>query len=274
MSVLRPVMDSLERIGAILLRHFYLLSGSWIRLVDIIYWPALQMILWGFITQSLMQQMAGGGTAYYVVGTLLGAVLLWDVMMRVQIGMAFAYFEEIWSRNLGHLFVSPLRPWEWWAAMMSYSLLRCAAGMVPAMILAVWFYDYNIATLGWPLFGFIINLTMMGWWLGFLMTALLLRAGPGAEMVVWAITFLLAPVCAVYYPISVLPDWLQTVARAIPAAHVFEGLRAVAVAAPDALAHFVRAGLLNLVYMVIGAAVLRSAFNSARHRGTLFQTGE
>ena len=37
------------RIGAMMLRHFYLLRSSWPRLLELIYWPLVQMLMWGFL---------------------------------------------------------------------------------------------------------------------------------------------------------------------------------------------------------------------------------
>ena len=102
----------LRRIRAMLLRHGYLLLGSWPRLLDLIYWPTVQMILWGFITQFLVGQ---SGWVAQAAGVFLSAVLLWDTLFRGQLGVSMCFLEEMYARHLGHLFVSPLRPWSWWS---------------------------------------------------------------------------------------------------------------------------------------------------------------
>ena len=94
-----------------LLRHAYLLLGSWPRLLDLVYWPTVQMILWGFITQFLVGQ---SGWVAQAAGVFLSAVLLWDTLFRGQLGVSMCFLEELYARHLGHLFVSPLRPgWSW-----------------------------------------------------------------------------------------------------------------------------------------------------------------
>src|SRR5690606_12544646 len=95
------------RIAALVRRHWYLLSGSWARILELIYWPAVQMIMWGFLTQFLAGQTSYIAQAF---GILLAGVMLWDTLFRVQLGVAISFLEEMWSRNLGNLFVSPLRP--------------------------------------------------------------------------------------------------------------------------------------------------------------------
>lgn len=264
--------QSFHRILAMLQRHLYLLFASWVRVIDIIYWPTVQMVLWGFISQFFAGQQAT--TLDYMLGTFLGAVLLWDALFRVQVGMSLAYLEEVWSRNLGHLFISPLRPQEWWASMMLFSVIRTVIGLAPALFLAVPFYGFSIFDLGFPLVLFFFNLAFMGWWIGFFINALLLRAGPGAETFAWGMTFILVPFSAVYYPVSVLPEWLQGVAHALPSSHVFEGLRALVQQQVFDKGAMMTAFGLNCLYMVIAIAVLQWSFNSARTRGTLLQTGE
>jgi ABC-2 type transport system permease protein len=275
----------LQRVYAVLLRHVYILRGSTARLIEIIYWPTIQMVLWGFISRFFANggvpaaggtgtALGAGGMGQMAFGTLLGAVLLWDMLFRTQLGVTLSYLEEVWARNLGHLFVSPLRPWEWWAALMMFSILRALTGMLPAALLAIPFYGFSIFHLGLPMLFFFFNIMFMGWWLGFLIMALLLKAGQGAETMAWALTFFLAPFCAVYYPVAALPAWLRPVAHALPASHVFEGLRALVQRQVFEAAEMWTAVALNAGYMVIAITLLQLSFNSARKAGTLLQTGE
>lgn len=270
------MMAPFTRIYAVLIRHIYILRGSMSRLIEIIYWPTVQMVLWGFISRYMATANVSDrpGLGMVAFGTLLGAVLLWDLLFRTQLGVTLSYLEEVWARNLGHLFVSPLRPWEWWAAMMIFSILRALAGMIPAALLAIPFYGFSIFDFGLPLIFFFVNIMFMGWWLGFLIMALLLKAGQGAETMAWALTFFLAPFCAVYYPISALPAWLQPVSQALPAAHVFEGLRGLVLHQKFEAGEMWMAFLLNCGYMVLAMCLLQLAFNSARKAGTLLQSGE
>ena len=259
------------RVGAMLQRYLYLLRSSWPRALELLYWPAIQMILWGFTSQFLMTNSSYVARAG---GVLLAAVMLWDVMFRGQLGVSVSFLEELWSRNLGHLFVSPLRPYEWVISLLAMSLVRVVIGVVPAALLAIPLYHYSIFTLGPPLIAFFALLLVMGWGLGLIIGALLLRHGLGAESLAWLAVFLLAPASAVYYPVSVLPVWLQYAAWALPSAHVFEGMRAVMFQGIFRLDHFFWALALDVVYTAFGAVVFLVAFRQARQRGALLQTGE
>jgi ABC-2 type transport system permease protein len=213
-----------QRVFALVLRYVYLLKGSWPRILELAYWPSIQIVLWGFISKHFTGEVSG---AVEAAGALLAAVLLWDILFRGQLGYAISFLEEMWSRNLGQLFVSPLRPHEMIIALTTISLIRTLIGVLPAAFLAIPLYAFSIFDLGLSLLAFFVNLMVTSWALGLMVTGLLLRVGLGAESVVWMVMFLIAPVSAIYYPVSVLPDWLQAVAWALPTAHVFEGMRAV-----------------------------------------------
>jgi ABC-2 type transport system permease protein len=254
-----------------LLRYLYLLRSSWPRALELAYWPTVQMTIWGFMTEFLQTNSSYVARAF---GVLLAAVLLWDVLFRGQLGVSMSFLEEMWARNLGHLSVSPLRPYEWILSLLAMSFIRVVIGVVPAALLAIPLYHYSVFTLGLPLLAFFINLLVMGWALGLMICALILRHGQGAESLAWAVIFILAPVSAVYYPISVLPGWLQVVAAALPSAHVFEGMRAVLFDHVFRWDHFAAATALNLFYILLGALLFLAAFRDARHRGALLQMGE
>ncbi len=266
-----PAHFSPMRVAAMLLRYLYLLKSSWPRAFELVYWPTIQMILWGFTSQFLM---ADSSLLARAAGLLLGAVLLWDVLFRGQLGVSVSMLEELWSRNLGQLFISPLRPYEWALSLLAMSLVRIGIGVVPAALLAIPLYHYSIFTLGLPLIAFFCLLVVMGWAIGLVIGAFLLRHGLGAESLAWLAVFLLAPASAVYYPVSVLPAWLQYAAWTLPSAHVFEGMRSVMLEHRFATGHFVAAAALDVVYLGISVWCFLYAFEVARRRGALLQQGE
>ncbi len=263
--------SSPTRISAIILRHWYTLMGSWPRLLEMVYWPMLSVITWGFITQFFQQHTS---IFAHAGGLLLGAVLLWDVLFRSQLGVSLSYLEEIWSRNFVNLFVSALRPWEYVASLLILSLIRTLICVVPAMILAFVLYHYDILTLGWPLLIFFSQLLVMGWWLGLMICGLLLRVGMGAESMAWAAIFMLSPISGIYYPIATLPDWLQYVAWMMPASYVFEGMRSVMLENIIPWNLLWQATLLNAAYMALGAWVFLISLRHARIHGRLMAAGE
>src|SRR4051794_34317390 len=195
---------SVNRVGAMVRRYWYLLRSSWPRMLELIYWPTVQMLMWGFL-QVYVSQNAGFFAR--AGATFLGAVLLWDILFRGQLGFSVSFLEEMWARNLGNLMMSPLRPAEFVGALMIMSLIRLAIGMVPVSLLAIGFFGFNLYGLGLALVAFFINLILTSWAVGILVSGLVLRNGLGAESFAWTLMFLLLPIACVYYPVAVLPGW-------------------------------------------------------------------
>lgn len=267
----RSTGHPLRRMWGLFLRHYYVSAGSWTRLVEMIYWPTVQVVIWGFITEFLYTNSSFVARAF---GVLLAGALLWDILFRGQLGVAVSFLEEIWSRNLAQLFTSPLRPAEYIASLMALSLVRTLLGLIPAAALASAFFGFNVAELGLSLIAFFFNLIVMGWAIAMVVCGLVLRYGLGAENLAWALMFALAPVCGIYYPISVLPEWLQAVSTGLPASYVFEGMRAVLVDKTVRFDLMAQAAALNLVYLVVGIGAFVAFFRNARIRGQLVHVGE
>ncbi len=262
---------SLQRVAAMGLRYLYLLRSSWTRIVELAYWPIMQMILWGFMTKFLLTSEM---PVIRAAGLLIAAVLLWDVMFRSNIGVAVSFLEEMWSRNLAQLFASPLRPCELAVSLLFISLIRTIIGVVPAALLAIPLYSYSIFEMGLPLIAFFLNLMLFGGAIGLAVSGLVLRFGLGAESLAWVGIFIFAPFSGIYYPISILPEWLQPIAWALPSAHVFEGMRSILIHEVFDFDLFFNAVSLNIVYLAVGMSIYLYVIKIARIKGLLMQVGE
>ena len=265
------VAFSPRRVGAMVLRHWYLLSSSWPRVLDLIYWPAVQMLLWGFLQQYVSQN---SGFFMQAAGTFIGAVMLWDILFRGQLGFSISFLEEMYARNLGNLMMSPLRPAEFVAALMIQSVIRLSIGMVPVSLLAIAFFGFNLWGMGLALAVFFMNLLLTSWAIGIVVSGVLLRHGLGAENLAWGLMFLMLPFTCVYYPVSVLPSWLQVVAWMLPPTYVFEGMRALLIDHVFRADLMVQAFALNAVLFAAGVAIFLVLLRSARREGTLLQGGD
>src|SRR2546423_6556685 len=265
------VTFSPRRVAAMVLRYWYLLRWSFARLIELIYWPAVQMLMWGF----LQSYLAGQASLFVQAGGMLvGAVMLWDVLFRGQLGFSISFLEEMYARNLGNLMISPLRAAEFVAALMIMSIVRLAIGIVPVTGLAVWFFGFNLWALGIALAAFFANLMLTGWAVGNFVSGLVLRDGLGAETVAWSIMFLFLPLTCVYYPVAVLPAWLQVVAWALPPTYVFEGMRALLIEHTFRADLMIEALALNIVLFSLAVVAFLALLASARRNGSLMQTGE
>lgn len=266
-----PIMFSMRRVNAMVLRYWYLLRSSWPRILDLIYWPAVQMLMWGFLQLYIAQNSSFFNQA---AGIFIGAVLLWDILFRGQLGFSISFLEEMYARNMGNLMMSPLRPVEFVAALMIMSLIRLAIGMVPVSILAIIFFGFNLWGLGLALAAFFLNLILTSWAIGILVAGLLLRNGLGAESLAWTFMFLFLPLTCVYYPVAVLPGWLQVIAWMLPPTYVFEGMRALLIEHTFRADLMIEAFAINLVFFAAAATAFFLLLASARREGSLLQTGE
>lgn len=217
-------MMSCSRIAAIVLRQFYLLRGSMTRFVPLFIWVGIDMVIWGFITRYLDQITA---MSHDFIPTLLGAVLLWNFLVRVMHSVSMAFMEDIWSRNFLNLFASPLRVGDYLSGLVIASIFTSAVGLVAMLLLAIGIFGLDIAAYGAMVFPFMLILFLFGTALGVLGSALMLRLGPASEWFVWPIPALMVPFAGVYYPIETLPEWMQVVAHGLPPMYVFESLRAI-----------------------------------------------
>lgn len=259
------------RTWAMLLRYLYLLRGSWPRIVELIYWPTVQMLMWGFLQLYLSEK---SGFFAEMGGVFIGSVLLWDILFRGQLGFSISFMEEMWARNMGHLMMTPLRPLEFAAALMAMSLVRLAIGLVPVTLMAMAFFGFNLWGLGLALVAFFVNLFLTSWAIGLAVSGMVLRFGLGAEGLAWSVTFLLLPLTCVYYPVDVLPGWLQWISLSLAPTYVFEGMRALLIDGVFRADLMIVALGLNVMYFGLGLLVFLKFFDSARNAGSLLQLGE
>jgi ABC-2 type transport system permease protein len=263
-----------HRITAMFLRHIYLYRHSLTRLVEIFYWPLLDLLVWGFVSIYISRLSAEGKNTPNFLGIFLGALILWDILFRSQQGISVSFLEEVWARNFLNLFVSPLTIGEYLLSMMLVSIFKVVVVFLTSALLAWVLYSFNLFILGISLLPFVLNLVILGWAIGIFTTALILRFGQQAEVLAWGVAFLFQPVSAVFYPVSVLPNFLQKVAMFIPASYVFEGMRAVIFGQGISLEHLARAFLLNLTYLSLSLLFFFRMFKSVRAKGLLARMGE
>ena len=260
-----------HRMYALSLRHLYLIKSSVPRILDLIYWPTIQIVLWGFISKFFTLH-----SDYYnhTIGIILSAAILYDFLFRSSISFNMLFLEEIWSRNFTNLFVAPLKVNEIITALTFTALLRTLIGIVPAILVATPFFGVSIFNLGPSLIFLFLSLYLFGITLGLLVTAGLLRYGPAFENIAWSSLFLLAPLGCVYYPLSILPDWLQILAKALPLVYIFEEVRSILLNNVVNYDNIISALKLNLLYFTLGILMFYLAFYGARKKGTLVNVGE
>ena len=260
-----------NKIFALSLRHIYLIKGSFPRILDLIYWPTIQIFLWGFISKFFTLS-----SSYYenTVGIILSAAILYDFLFRSSISYNMMFLEEIWSRNFTNLFIAPIKISEIIAALTFTAILRTLIGLVPASLIAIPLFGVSIFKIGVPLISLLITLYIFGVTLGLLVTAGLVRFGPSFENIAWASLFFLAPLGCIYYPIDILPEWLQIIAKLLPLVHIFEEMRNILIHDIINYSQIIKAIMISFIYFVFGIVVFYLSYEGAKNRGTLINMGE
>ena len=215
---------SFKRTLAIVIRQLYLIRGSFSRVFPLFAWAAVDMVLWGFLTQYLNTVASSG---FNFVPALLGAVLLWDFFIRIMQGVTMAFFEDVWSRNFLNIFSTPILISEYVGGLVLSSIATSMIGLFAMLFIVTVFFKLSIFVYGLPIMAFMLVLFLFGISIGIFGSALVLRFGPASEWFIWPIPALISPFAGVLYPISTLPHWMQVVSRILPPSYVFEELRAI-----------------------------------------------
>ena len=213
-----------SRVGAIVLRQFYLIRSSLSRLLPLFIWVAVDIVLWGFLTRYLNTVASAG---FNFVPAILGAVLLWDFFIRIMQGVTMAFFEDVWARNFLNVFSTPILIREYVAGLVLSSIATSSVGIAVMLFLAVTVFGLPFLSYGAIIVPFLLVLFMFGIALGIAASSLVLRLGPAAEWFIWPIPAIISPFVGVLYPISILPEWMRFTSRLLPPSYVFESLRAV-----------------------------------------------
>ena len=261
---------NLRHIRALVLRYTFLYTRSVPRVAEMFFWPVMDLLVWGFLTVYLRRLEHQVPAA---ITFLLGSMIFWDILYRAQQAVTISFLEDIWARNLLNIFVSPIRVSEFIAATYVVGFVKILVTVGILAGLALWFYHWNLFQMGLPLIPLFANLLLMGWAVGMITTALIMRWGQSAEALAWGIPFLIQPVAAVFYPLSALPDWLQPVSRAIPATYVFEGMRQVLDKQGFPTHDLAWAFGLNVVYLIGAGMFFNYMFGVAREKGLLAKLG-
>jgi ABC-2 type transport system permease protein len=135
---------------------------------------------------------------------------------------------ERWEGTLEYTFMAPVRRWTQLLGSclyaMTYGLVHTAA-MLLVMVLFYRELDLgvtNLATAG--VFVLLGSFSFVG--IGMMAAILpLLYVERGAQMT-FVVQSCLLLVSGVYYPVTVLPEWMQALSRLSPATYVLDGVRA------------------------------------------------
>jgi|SRR3989344_8964875 len=256
------------RIKALLMRHLYLYKRSLPRIMDIFYWPIIELLLWGFLSIYLEKANIGG---FNIITVLLGAIIFWGLLEQSQRAVSIAFLEEVWEKNLLNIFVTPLKISEFLASTVLLGLIRIGLVGIVMAGLSYLLYAFNIFAFGLYIIPFVLELLLFGWILGIFTTAIILRYGTSAQVLAFGFIILIQPFSAVFYPVSALPNFVQPIAYIFPSTYIFEGMRAVISSGAIPVIELLMASLLNIIYLILVIILFKFMFAKVKEKGRLMK---
>ncbi len=256
------------RIKALLFRYTYLYPRSLPRLLDLFFWPVLDLLVWGFLSVYLEKLDL---QSVNIVSVLLGAIIFWAFLGRTQEAVTVAFLEDVWEKNLLNLFVTPVKVSEFLSATLLLGIIRLFLQSIILSVVALVLYHFNIFQFGLYNIPFVLNLLIFGWALGLFILGIILRFGTSAQVLAFGFIFVIQPFSAVFYPVSALPHVIQWISYLLPSTYVFEGMRAVIATGSVPLQPLVLAFGINLIYLALVCLFFYRMFAWVKKRGALMK---
>ncbi|MFH1275770.1 MAG: ABC transporter permease [Candidatus Woesearchaeota archaeon] len=255
----------LHRISAMLLNYYYGTIHSIDRLFDVFYWPILDIFIWGFMTYFIQ-----GISEFNILSVILGGILLWVFLWRSSQDLVVYLLENFWSRNVYHLFASPLRTSELVVSLCIMGFIRSFIAFSVMAILSYLLYQFNIFTFNILHFLMFIGiLFVFAWGIGMLISSFIFRWGTRVQVLAWSTIWIIQPFSCVFYPLSALPKWAAKIAYILPTTHIFEGMRASLNGLPINYYNLIYSLIFSIGFLLITASILAKAIRSSKRKGSL-----
>lgn len=255
-----------NRIWAVILRHYFESKHNLDKILDIVYWPVLDVIVWGFLTVYLSKNQLVG---FDIRGFILGAAISWGAFYSFQKDLSTGFLDELWSRNLVNLFSTPLSVWEYLSGLLTVNFSKMMMGFITATILALVLYGFDIYSYALELLPHFFNLLVFAITLGIIITGFIFRYNTKIQSLAWSFAALLQPVSCVFYPLDILPDFLKNIAIFLPTTHAFEGMRQAISGSGFSWVGFWWGLGLNIIYLVVALLFFKVIFDISKKRGLL-----
>ena len=252
-----------QRVLGVFYRYFYLLRKGLMQLSDLFYWPLIDIFLWGLTSMWIRSQVDVPNLPLI----LMTALIFYQISWRGSIDISTNILQEVWNRNLVNIFSTPLKLSEWVAGSILLSLCKLGISIMFGALVVYLLYALNVFTIGWAFLPFAVSLLIFGWSLGFVAAAAVVYWGHRIEMIAWMIGVIFAPFSAVFYPVSILPEWAQKVAWSLPPTYVFEGMRSILNNGAFPIFDFCMSMTLNFCFLFLAIFLFRYSFNKSRMKG-------
>lgn len=247
-----------------MLRHLLLTFRVFQRLIDLMFWPFLNIVIWGF--NSVWNEQFQN-QSHMLTLALVTSLIIWQILFRTNMEICFSLLDELRSHNFSALFSTPLQLNEWMISVIGIGLLKSIFTFVFGMS-CIWFlYGINILNLGWMLAPFVALIIATGWIVGFLTASGIVYWGLHVQELVWVVAWVFVPFSGIFYSVKVLPLWAQYFSKIIPQSYIFEGLRIYILQGTVSYKHLTMATLLTILYLIFVLVFFKLVFEKSRKNG-------
>ena len=258
-------MISFYRIGAVVFRHLMTMKRiSW--LVEIGYWTILDVIIFGSLGKATAV-MAPGDASGALIQVLITNAVFWYLVLRGGIAIGFTLLTELFDANLIALFATPLRLLEWVISCIIIGSIAALINIFLGLIMAFLIFDCYIFAFGMATIAIIVSLLVSGWVLGLILMSILLFIGKRGTGLAFAICWSLVPFSCVYYPMEVMPPFLQKIISYIPMTQIFTAMRSFITNGANVWPAIITSFWLNGIYFVLVSLIFTAMFKRSKKRG-------
>jgi ABC-2 type transport system permease protein len=256
----------LRNVYAILLQDYYVTRGSLEVIFDIFIFTLINISLFGFIANYLVQ---GGNNKYQVQGLLI-AVIFWEVIRINQYSITVSSLWNVWSHNLCNMFIAPIRMVEYLCAHIISATIKSMMLISAALVLAKLVFHLNVLSIGiFPILFMYLNMVIFATAVGLVLLGLIFKRGTRIQALAWGSIYIVQPLCAVFFPVSVLPAFLQPVSYIFPITYFFEWIRAIHSGGYYSLIKVMAAFLYNILFLLVCAYIFSLQLAAAKRSGQL-----
>jgi len=246
------------------MRFMMLFRRSYDRISDVFYWPTIDLLLWGLTSQFFR---SFNPEADKVLIMIITGILFWLIAWRAQYEISVNLLEDLWNENFINIFVSPIKFSEWVSAFLIIGVIKGLLSLSFAAMVAYLLYKVQIFNYGFYLLPFLFSLLLTGWWVGLFVGGLILRFGTKVQTFAWTLVMVLSPFAAIYYPVSILPQWAQVIAKFVPASYIFESGRSILYTGKFDSINLLYSFVLNIIYLILGYIFMKRSFSKIMNKG-------
>lgn len=257
-------MIKLSRITAIISRHLIPTFRDPIRIADSLYYPLVDMILFGFLAIWAREDSIPKSDNFMLL--FLTCLVCWYLVYRSALEISRNLLVEIWEHHLTNLFAGPLSLLEFSISLMTFGLMQATITYIYSCFLVYLIFGQNIFYISMFILPYLPLFIVFGWTIGLFTAALIFYFGKNVEFVAWAIPWAFALISGAYYSLSLFPNWFQKIAYLFPGSHIFEGIREVITSGMNYY-HLAVAAVISIFYFFLAFKFLNFMFNKSKENG-------